>query len=214
MTTTFTDREPYLHKAATMILDFLFVPNNIPLPQKYRIACGWPAGTRGNEDKIGGQCWRSSQSDDGHNEIFISPGIDEPEVVLHVLAHELVHAADDCEHGHKGPFAIWARAIGLVGPLRSTRPSEQLKAILEVIADECGDYPHARVTRGAKRAKAYQRRVECKNCGMLVHAAEKHIHNMRGDCMGCGADDDIVVGKGRTPLRDWQTQAQSGNAPD
>lgn len=39
---------------------------------------------------------------DGINQIFISPVLDDPMVVLSTLAHELVHAIDDCKHSH-GP---------------------------------------------------------------------------------------------------------------
>lgn len=41
---------------------------------------------------------------DGINQIFISPVLDEPMTVLETLAHELVHAIDDCKSGHGAEF--------------------------------------------------------------------------------------------------------------
>ncbi|MDP2403742.1 MAG: hypothetical protein Q8M27_07925 [Methylotenera sp.] len=34
------------------------------------------------------------------NEIFISPKLDDSVEVMDTLVHELVHAADNCEHKH------------------------------------------------------------------------------------------------------------------
>ena len=36
-------------------------------------------------------------------EVFIAPTLDGPNAAA-VLVHELIHAALDCQHGHKGPF--------------------------------------------------------------------------------------------------------------
>jgi hypothetical protein len=49
-----------------------------------------------------GMCYARSMDKDGINQIFISPVLDDPIKVLSTLAHELVHAIDDCKHSH-GP---------------------------------------------------------------------------------------------------------------
>lgn len=51
---------------------------------------------------IFGTCSSRKMDKDGVNQIFISPVLDDPIEVLSTLAHELVHAIDDCQHGH-GP---------------------------------------------------------------------------------------------------------------
>lgn len=49
-----------------------------------------------------GTCSSRKMDKDGINQIFISPVVDDPITVLVTLAHELVHAIDDCKHNH-GP---------------------------------------------------------------------------------------------------------------
>ena len=50
-----------------------------------------------------GQCWRTSCSADGVNEIFITPKYDKAIDIL-VFDCELVHAVDNCEHKHGPEF--------------------------------------------------------------------------------------------------------------
>ena len=49
-----------------------------------------------------GMCVSRRMDKDGINQIFIAPVLDDPMEVLVTLAHELVHAIDDCQHSH-GP---------------------------------------------------------------------------------------------------------------
>lgn len=87
-----------------------------------------------------GVCHTSSEGE--ANRIGISPiYIDGPDV-LQTLTHELVHAIDNCLHGHYGGFVKIATKIGLVGPGRSQRPDKRLKALFEEIRGELGPYPH------------------------------------------------------------------------
>jgi len=51
---------------------------------------------------IFGTCCSRKLDKDGINQIFIAPILDDPMNVLVTLAHELVHAIDDCQHQH-GP---------------------------------------------------------------------------------------------------------------
>jgi len=46
-----------------------------------------------------GQCWPRAASADGLNQIFLNPTLTSAERVVDVLAHELVHAVDDCKSG-------------------------------------------------------------------------------------------------------------------
>ena len=75
------------------------------------------------------------------NEIFISPVLSESERVLDVLSHEMIHAIDDCQSGHKGAFRKMAKAIGLEGKMTSTSAGEKLTEKLKEIISRIGNYP-------------------------------------------------------------------------
>lgn len=143
----FAMREDWLHAAVTL-LKSLFLDKGIALPDSLRIACGWPLlgqrGGRGQSHRLG-QCWRQIASADGASEIFITPEIDDGCNVLQVLSHELIHSADDCRNGHRGPFRKMAIAIGLRGPMRSTHAGPELRERLNGLCRQLGLYPHARL---------------------------------------------------------------------
>jgi len=167
-------REDWLRAAATMLRPS-FEEENIVLPASFRIACGWPLGrqrgSRGSSHAIG-QCWAQRASKDGCSEIFISPELDDPCAVTAVLVHELIHAADDCQHGHRGPFRKMATAIGLCGPMRSTYAGPDLRERLNVLCGHLGPYPHARLdaTQVARKQGTRLIKVVCKrtDCGYSV----------------------------------------------
>lgn len=163
------DREAWLNAAALHIRDLIFRPAGLPeFEHPYRIACGFPKGSR----TIAGICCKREMSADGRNEIWVTPRKDDPVDVLSVLIHEMVHALDDCQHGHRGPFAVWARAIGLEGPLPSTEPGTELRDELKCIADACGSYPHARLATPDKKPGSRQKKCECRDCAAVWRMAE------------------------------------------
>lgn len=61
-----------------------------------------------------GTCCSRRMDKDGINQIFISPILDEPMDVLVTLAHELVHAIDDCKHSHGPVFQKISKDLKLV----------------------------------------------------------------------------------------------------
>src|SRR5690349_18876077 len=113
-----------------------------------RVSVGWPSkgGTR-SKGKVIGQCWKGSVAIDGNPQIFISPILrpTSPIEVLGVLLHEMIHAWDDCESGHKGAFAKTAKAVGLKGKMTATVVEEDsdLHARLLTILRDLGTYPHS-----------------------------------------------------------------------
>ena len=107
-----------------------------------RVSVGWPGG-RGDRSAVIGQCWHKAAATDDHFHIFISPVLDDAPRVLDVLLHELVHAADGNENGHKGRFAQWAKALGLTGKMTATVAGEDLADGLAcLVRDNLGAYPH------------------------------------------------------------------------
>jgi hypothetical protein len=118
-----------------------------------------------------GQCWPTGRSDDGVNEIHISPIYADPVEVLDTLVHELVHAVDDCKNRHGAEFKKIALAVGLQGKMREASAGPALKGRLQTIAAalvaDLGPYPHAKLSiSGAiyeqSRKPAHARCPRCK----------------------------------------------------
>lgn len=91
------NREEWLQQAVKKV-ETLF--DGRQLPEVY-VSVGFPGG-RGKKSTTVGQCWSSATSGDGKQHIFIHPVLDTDLDVLAVLVHELCHAIDDCESGHRG----------------------------------------------------------------------------------------------------------------
>lgn len=175
----FETREAYLTEAAALILDDLIMPAADVYMTKarpnYRISIGFPKHTRGG--KAIATCFSTEASSDQVNEIFITPEIDNPVAVMEALVHELIHAVDNCESGHRNFFAKVAREVGLEGKLRSTHAGEELAATLRYYAELLGEFPHHRMNIDQTHVKSGNRqlKVECHDCGMTFRASKKWI---------------------------------------
>jgi hypothetical protein len=112
-------------------------------------------------------------------EIFISPYLADPVEVGETLLHELVHAAVGPGFGHKGPFKELALKLGMVGPMRSTRPGTELSERLNTLFVQLGPYPHA-VLSGQNHKKQGTRllKCECLVCGYTVRITQKWIDDV------------------------------------
>jgi hypothetical protein len=139
------------------------------IPDKVRVSCGLPSVSAfGAKKRRIGEAWSSKSSRDQHHEIFISPTIDDPVIVLGVLVHELVHVTVGIEAGHKGKFVECARAVGLEGPWTATTASERLSVDLKRLTKDLGDYPHAslsQMTNGRKKQTTRLIKAGCPECG-------------------------------------------------
>lgn len=133
------NREAWL-QAAIIGLAPLFAAAEIEIPQ-VRISVGFPGGP-GRKDNVIGQCWNSHAASDKIHQIFIHPKLSDVTQILGVIMHEIVHAVDDCQHGHKGPFVKMIRALGLEGKPTATVVGEELAEQLKPILDSLGEYPH------------------------------------------------------------------------
>ena len=153
---------------------------------KLRVSCGWPKGGRGRSI---GQCWSSDKSADEHFELFISPELEEPERILDVLAHELVHAVVGCECGHRGPFRKLAKAIGLEGKMTATIAGEQLSSRLRLMAHKLGRYPGARLRRPFAAQSTRMLKMQCSSndgCECVVRMTRKWLDEVGPPTCGCG----------------------------
>jgi hypothetical protein len=143
---------------------------------QWTISCGFPKGGR----KSIGQCWSAKASEGNRCEIFIHPILSTAEEVMHVVAHELLHAALPGQ-GHNRQFLAAANQIGLKGPARCTTAgpafSEWTGRILPII----GEYPHERLNSlGATTTKQSTRllKAKCRQCGYIVRVTSLWIKNV------------------------------------
>lgn len=163
--TKHTTREAWLVAAIDALSPLFTELAEVDLPA-VRVSVGWPGG-RGKKNAVIGQCWATKAAADEVAQVFISPVLDDGLRVLDVLAHELVHAVDDCKSGHKGNFAKIARAIGLEGKMTATVASEHLRGHLSILLEKLGDYPHAALAAtaqgadGPKKQGTRMLKVEC-----------------------------------------------------
>ena len=188
--------------AAVELLRPLFLEKGYNLP-RVRVSCGIPATSR--RGSAVGQCWPSSATDDGANEIYISPVYADPVEVLDTLVHELVHAVDDCRHRHGPEYKAIALKMGLQGKMREASAGPLLRERLAKIAVELsarvGPYPHVvmRVPRAMNAAPRPAPKAACPQCGFRVSMLMKHLD------LGppiCPKDKVVMDRKGR-----WEVEA-------
>lgn len=178
MPVIYNTREEWL-VAAVEALRPLFTEAGAEIPA-VRVSVGWPGG-RGKKATVIGQCWPTAASAAKAAEVFISPTQDDAVRVLDVLTHELVHAVDDCQNGHRGPFAKLAKALGLTGKMTATVAGPELAEKLAGIAGSLGDYPHAKLislaggVEGPKKQAARMLKLECPVDGYIVRTTAKWL---------------------------------------
>lgn len=169
-----TARETWLQAGVEAMTPWFAEVGSKELPA-IRVACGW--AKRAPKHSIG-WCWNKSASADSVNEIQVSPEIDDPVKVLGVLLHEMVHASDNGESGHRGYFARTAQALGLEGKMTATRPGDDLKVRLQDLAGKLGPYPHAAMRPDTERVGKQGTRmlkVVCPEDGYTLRTTKKWL---------------------------------------
>jgi hypothetical protein len=193
MSSKFDTREAWL-EAAVVRLGRMFKEFNIEIPA-VKVSVGWPSkGGLAKRNKVIGQCWKGSVSEDGVSQIFISPTHDNEIRVLATLVHELIHAWDDCESGHKGEFARVAKLVGLQGKMTATEVlvGTALWNTLDAIREDMGEWPHSALNTeemDKQRPKQPTRMIKlvvrgC-DCQYTVRTTQKHIDKGFPSCP-CG----------------------------
>lgn len=181
-----TALRPLLHEVKETFLGDMRATEAQPFDvPEVRVSVGWPSkgGTR-SKGKVIGQCWKGSVAMDGHPQVFISPILrpTSPIEVLGVLLHELIHAWDDCQSGHRGRFARTARAVGLAGKMTATEVEEdsELYARLRKILEDLGTFPHSGIIfeemeKVAGKQSTRMLKLECPNDGYIVRTTQKWL---------------------------------------
>lgn len=176
-------REQWLMAAVKELTKSLFGPLGLEVPE-VRVSVGWPGG-RGKKQGVVGQCFATRVTTDKVAQIFVSPVVVEPYEVVETLAHEIIHAIDDCESGHKKGFIKIAKQVGFLAPWKQTPASDELRDKLTAIAEKLGTYPHAaiRPEDRPKVQKTYMilvESVDCDSCedGYKVRMTSKWIEEV------------------------------------
>lgn len=185
------NREAWLTAAVKPLTELIESNSDLRLDCDVQVSCGWPGSKSIN--KVIGQCWPTAMGN-GVAQCFVSPRLHNPVDVLGVLLHELIHAADDCAHAHRGPFVKACRAVGLEGKPTATVPGESLKAVLSEIAANLGPYPHKGITptqRLLKPQTTRMRKLECPECGYVARTTQKWIEVGLPTCP-CGTEMEVA----------------------
>ena len=197
------NREKWLQNATDIMRSGLFKQHGYMIPEDVKISCGFPP-TGGTARKMTvGVCFPRSASNAKINEIFINPTRSEMistaensySGVLGTLVHELVHAVDDRQHGHKKPFKDIATRVGLTSKMTATKESEELdKYFKDEIISKLGDYPHANIEVNQRKQTTRMFKVECNACGFSYRTSRKMIERISNHiCNACGEDSIEVV---------------------
>lgn len=168
-----TNREAWLQQAITALTP-VFTESGYEVPECH-VSCGFSSsGIRSGHI---GQCWSRKSCASGINQIFVCPTLEDPGAVLDTLVHEMVHAVDNCEHGHGKEFKKIATKIGLVGPMRSAGAGPELRLRLKEIATQLGPYPHSALQKPRKTVRLYERpKAVCSECGFTVPMLKAFLH--------------------------------------
>jgi hypothetical protein len=178
-------REEWLNAGLNALRPWFQEKAQVEIPSDTRVSVGFPGG--GSARKRIGECWPRARSKDNVNEIFINPTLSDPVQMLDVLAHEAVHAVDDCVSGHKKAFRTIAKAIGLEGKMTSTHAGAELKAELERILAALPPLTHGALDlTGRKKQPTRLVKLECDSCGMLIRTTAKWIEQTGNPSCACG----------------------------
>jgi hypothetical protein len=175
-------REEWL-QAGINGLKMMFAEIGETIPEVY-VSVGYPKGARGKGKAIG-QCHPSTLSGDEKAHVFIHPCLTDSVEVLAVLAHEMIHALDNCESGHKGRFAKVAKAFGLEGKMTATVAGADLLERLNVLIVMLGEYPHALLKESGKKQSTRMIKCECQWCGYIVRTSQKWIDELGAPICPC-----------------------------
>lgn len=182
-------REEWLLKAVDELRSGLFQRNNATVPL-VRVSVGFPGGS--SRHTAIGQYWHSRAVQDRIPQIFVSPILEDPQKVLDVLVHELIHAVHP-NAGHRGDFKRLALKVGLTGRMTHTTSGPELKQYLRQLAQFLGKYPNSKINlSGRKKQPTRLCKVECDSCGYVCRITAKWIIEVGTPICPCSMESMII----------------------
>ena len=184
-------REQWLVNCTDDLRDNLFNEQEHKIPMDVRVSCGFPSrNARAGKNQWIGVCHPRSHSENNINEIFINPCEADSVEVLGILVHELIHAIDDCQNGHKKAFKDIAVSVGLTGKMTATTSTPELEESLQDLVRKYGEYPHAKIdTSKRKKQTTRMLKVECLTCETTAYQSNKQLEENPIKCLHC---DEIL----------------------
>lgn len=186
-------REDWLNAVADLILakhreifEIHFGAEGLDHLAHLKVSTGFPS--RGGLTKVIGECWKAcTAADEATHHIFINPRLDDVVEVVATLAHEMVHAADDGENKHKGPFLRAVRDMGLEGKATATFAGAAFAEWARSLDTQVGTYPHVALVPISAEKKQGTRmlKLEAECCGYVVRTTRKWLEVGNPSCP-CG----------------------------
>lgn len=196
----FDTREAWLEAAALDILttyrhafELHFGDLGLEHLRNIKVSTGFPS--RGGLTKVIGECWKSvAAADEVTHHVFINPRLTDIVEVVATLAHEMVHAADDGEHKHKGLFVKCVRDLGLEGKATATVAGDEFAEYARGIDARIGSYPHVGLVPVMTEKKQTTRmlKLEAACCGYVVRTTQKWLDIGSPSCP-CGNEMEQEV---------------------
>jgi hypothetical protein len=162
-------------------------------PETVAIAWSFPSSKAASRTRPTiGQCWQGGGirgKIEGGKAILISPALHKPMDIMHVLLHEMLHAALAAGVGHGAKFSQLCKRVGLVKPWTATTPGPELTAKLEAILKKLPEWPEGSLVIRPKET-GRQLKGEC-DCGRILRGSRKLFNDGPVICGLCKAEFEM-----------------------
>lgn len=177
------NRESWCTEIVRVMLPML-AEHGITLPEGRKVRCAVTAGISRNAL---GLCHPTARSADGvTNFIDVSTAQAEPVDLAHTILHELLHACDDCQSGHKGRWRRWADLIGIARRGHETRGPIATQ-IIDTALDTVGiPVEHVATTRKITIRRISQIKYWCVGHGHAHVPTSQAVAGFQMFCGKCG----------------------------
>lgn len=191
----------------------IFTPAGIKVPlKKIKITCGFPPKGGARSVAIG-VCYPTHKGMP-YNQLFISPKLGKKDMpdLCDTIIHEVLHAVDNCVHGHKKAFVAMAKACHLEGTpykgrkesFRATRLTKKGKAIVNKIVKKIGTYPHKEFVPFWTKDSTRMIKLQCTNNHPLepqvARMSRAQIYRGLPMCGVCALMDDDYGNPTMSPM--------------
>ena len=198
VTQIFETREEWLQAAVDAQRDVFKERTGLAIPD---VRAGIGYMSKGMRSKAVGETLRPDAVADGRSEITIRIDQSDPETVLAILGHEIIHAvmnatggdtrnpAKPSKDGHGVRFREAFTRYGYSGDAKMCEPGDALRAEYAALAKSLGNYPAAPITLADARKKKQTTRMlafhcdkEEGGCGYAVSTTRVHAERAMPVC--------------------------------
>ena len=180
----FPSREDWLTALVDVYRDAL-QQSGIVIPARIRVSCGFPSTFRRSGTLY--ECWTETASTDGTFEVLISPTVDQPMIVAHLLLQALVRGAPGCMSGKGSTYDAAINAACAASP-------ESFAAAWGEAVATLGAYPHAALlVSGRKTQTTRMLKAVCDaGCGYTIRLSGKWAAKGMPICW-CGGTFKLAI---------------------